>query len=357
MSLHKLTAGDGYTYLTRQVAAADATERGTASLGDYYTEKGESPGHWMGTGLAGLSAGPDGVGIAEAGAQVSEAQMLALFGEGRHPDADAIEKRMIGDGAHPSEALAHTRLGNPYLVFEGSTPYRQAVAERFVAHNVAQGAKGDAPIPEEVRAGIRTEVAREMFAADFGRPPVDERELSGFIARGSRQATTAVAGYDLTFSPVKSVSALWATAPREIAAQVEAAHQAAVADAVVWLENHAAFTRLGAGGVRQVDTGGLIGAVFTHRDSRAGDPDLHTHVAISNKVQTIGQDGQSGRWLALDGRVLHKAAVAASERYNTRLEAQLVARLGVRFADRDSDSDSDGSGKRVVREIVGVDPP
>jgi len=352
MSLHKLTAGDGYTYLTRQVAASDATERGTASLGDYYTEKGESPGQWMGSGLAGLSAGPAGVGVAAAGGQVSEAQMLALFGEGRHPDADAIEQRMIGEGAHPSEALAHTRLGNPYLVFAGSTPYRQTVAERFVAHNVAQGMRGDAPIAEDVRATIRTGVAREMFFAEFGSPPVDERELTGFIARGSRQATTAVAGYDLTFSPVKSVSALWASAPREIAAQVEAAHHAAVADTVAWLEKHASFTRVGAGGVRQVDTTGLIGAVFTHRDSRAGDPDLHTHVAISNKVQTLGVDGTPGRWLALDGRVLHKAAVAASERYNTRLEAQLVARLGVRFADRDT---GDG-GKRVVREIVGVDP-
>ena len=28
MTLHKLTAGDGYTYLTRQVAASDATESG-----------------------------------------------------------------------------------------------------------------------------------------------------------------------------------------------------------------------------------------------------------------------------------------------------------------------------------------
>ena len=352
MSLHKLTAGDGYTYLTRQVAAADATERGTTSLGDYYTEKGESPGQWMGAGLRGLSVGPDGVNVAAAGAQVSEAQMLALFGEGRHPDASAIEKQMIGGGAHPSEALALTRLGNPFLVFEGSTPYRQAVAQRFVAHNVAQGGKGDAPIPEDVRAGIRTDVGREMFAAQHGRPPVDERELTGFIAQGSRQATTAVAGYDLTFSPVKSVAALWATAPREIAQQIEAAHQAAVADVVAWLGNHAAFTRLGAGGVRQVDTRGLIGAAFTHRDSRAGDPDLHTHVAISNKVQTLGQDGQPGRWLALDGRVLHKAAVAASERYNTRLEAQLITRLGVRFADRETDS----TGKRAVREIVGVDP-
>ena len=43
MGLHKLTAGDGYTYLTRQVAAHDATEKGHASLGDYYDEKGEPP--------------------------------------------------------------------------------------------------------------------------------------------------------------------------------------------------------------------------------------------------------------------------------------------------------------------------
>jgi len=102
--------------------------------------------------------------------------------------------------------------------------------------------------------------------------------------------------------------------------------------------------------VRQVETHGLIGAAFTHRDSRAGDPDLHTHVAISNKVQTTDTDG-TRRWLALDGRTIHKTAVAASERYNTRLEAHLVDRVGVSFAAR---AGSDSS-KRAVREIVGVD--
>ena len=54
MGLHKLTAGDGYTYLTRQVAAHDATEKGHSSLGEYYAEQGESPGPWLGAGLAGL---------------------------------------------------------------------------------------------------------------------------------------------------------------------------------------------------------------------------------------------------------------------------------------------------------------
>ena len=37
---------------------------------------------------------------------------------------------------------------------------------------------------------------------------------------------TAVAGYDLTFSPVKSVSTLWAVAPRAVSQQIEAAHHA-----------------------------------------------------------------------------------------------------------------------------------
>ena len=95
-----------------------------------------------------------------------------------------------------------------------------------------------------------------------------------------------MAGYDLTFSPVKSVSTLWAIAPRDVAAQVEAAHHDAVNDALAFLEAHALYSREGARGVRQVDVTGMVAAAFTHRDSRAGDPDLHTHVAVANKVQT-----------------------------------------------------------------------
>ena len=88
MGLHKLTAGDGYTYLTRQVAMYDATDRVYRNLGDYYTQKGESPGLWMGTGLASL-------GVTS---EVSEAQMRALFGEGRHSSADAMELAVIAEG-------------------------------------------------------------------------------------------------------------------------------------------------------------------------------------------------------------------------------------------------------------------
>ena len=130
-------------------------------------------------------------------------------------------------------------------------------------------------------------------------------------------------GYDLTFSPVKSVSTLWAVADPAVAAVIERAHQAAVKDALTFIEEHALFTRTGPQGIRQVNVRGLVAAAFTHRDSRAGDPDLHTHVAVANKVQTL-----DGRWLSIDGRVLFKANVAASETYNTALEQHLRDTLG-----------------------------
>lgn len=336
MSLHKLTAGDGYTYLVWQVAAQDVASRGYGSLGDYYSLKGESPGQWTGSGAAAL-------GIA---GEVSEAQMLALFGEGRHPDADAVERAVVAGGGTQRDADAASKLGRPFYVYaDRPSEYRQLVAQRIGDWNGHKGLPPDWPVPAAEKARIRTEAATELFTEHHGRPPADGRELAGFIARESRAQTTAVAGYDLTFSPVKSVSALWAVAPRDVAERVRAAHDAAVADVIGWLEREATYTRTGRDGIRQVPVRGLIAAAFTHRDSRAGDPDLHTHVAVSNKVQTL-----DGRWLALDGTVLHKAAVAASERYNTRLQAHLTATLGVQFR-----ATPTMNGKRPVREIAGLD--
>jgi hypothetical protein len=40
--------------LTRQVAALDATAKGHVGLASYYTERGESPGVWVGSGLGAL---------------------------------------------------------------------------------------------------------------------------------------------------------------------------------------------------------------------------------------------------------------------------------------------------------------
>jgi conjugative relaxase-like TrwC/TraI family protein len=71
---------------------------------------------------------------------------------------------------------------------------------------------------------------------------------------------------------------------------VRAAHEAAVAEALALVEEHAAFTRTGSGGVAQIETSGLVAAAFEHWDSGAGDPNIHTHVAVSSKVQ--GTDGE-----------------------------------------------------------------
>lgn len=357
MTLHKLTAGDGYLYLVRQVAAADTTERGRSTLADYYSAKGETPGRWLGRGLAALSdTGRIEVSdqarahfwTLEEGSGVSEDQMRALYGEGLHPNADRIMGHAAEAGLSPRQAVAASRLGHRFHRCDGEPEFARRLAVAFRDHNAEAGAHWNATIAAEVRAAIRTRVARELFGEEYGRPPADDRELSGFIARSTRARTTAVAGYDLTFSPVKSVSALWAIAPVSVAEQIEAAHDAAVADVLEWLQDQATFTRIGANGVAQVDTEGLIAAAFTHRDSRAGDPDLHTHVAVSNKVCHVDANG-TRRWLALDGQPLHRVTVAASELYNTRLEAHMIAALGVRFVETFR-----GRGKRAVREIDGM---
>ena len=337
MSLRKLTAGDGYSYLTRQVAAHDTTEKGHTSLADYYEEQGESPGRWMGAGLVGLGM--------TSGETVTAPQMGALFGLGHHPNADSIAESMADSGSTKAKIEATIQLGKEFPIHTGASAFSIRVAEAFTTYNSERGEKWNASIRPEERARIRTEIGSQMFAEAHGRGPQDARELSGIIAKQSRQATSAIAGFDLTFSPVKSVSALWALAPRDVAEQVRAAHDAAVADTLAWLEREVAHTRIGSGGVQQVKVRGLVAATFTHRDSRAGDPDLHTHVAVSNKVQT-----EDGRWLALDGRLLYAAKVAASEHYNTRIEAELVERLGVEFIERDEAT----SGKLPVREIRGV---
>jgi conjugative relaxase-like TrwC/TraI family protein len=341
MSVHKLTAGSGYDYLTRQVAALDATEKGHTGLASYYAERGETPGVWIGSGIASIDS-------LSAGDPVTAEQIRALFGCGLHPLAELRQQQLEGPDLTIRDFQEVTQLGAPFKIVDGDVgPFRLEVAKRFAALIAAAGLPSGTPLPAADRARVRTEVAREFFLAEHGREPMDARELAGQIAKDSRPRTQTVAGYDLTFSPVKSVSTLWAVANPAVAAEIERAHWAAVRGALAFIEKHALFTRTGPQGIRQVNVRGLVGAAFTHRDSRAGDPDLHTHVAVANKVQTL-----DGRWLSIDGRVLFKANVAASETYNTALEQHLHEALGVRFAER---SGTDPA-KRPIREIVGVDP-
>ena len=161
------------------------------------------------------------------------------------------------------------------------------------------------------------------------------------LGRPYEADSTAVAGYAISFSPPKSVSILWALADEDVSAAVRAGHDAAVAAAMEFLGDHAAFCRRGHGGASQEETGGLLAAVFVHRTSRAGDPQLHGHVLAANKVQAVSD----GRWLSIDGRELYEVQKAAGMLYKACLRAEMTARLGVAW------TSVDGNGGA---EIVGV---
>ena len=118
MSLHKLTAGSGYDYLTRQVAALDATEKGHTGLASYYTERGENPGVWIGSGM-------DGIDGLAAGDPVTAEQMRALFGCGLHPLAELRQQRLEGPDLTPRDFQEVTQLGVPFKIVDGDvSPFR-----------------------------------------------------------------------------------------------------------------------------------------------------------------------------------------------------------------------------------------
>ena len=174
-------------------------------------------------------------------------------------------------------------------------------------------------------AGVDGRVEVEQLARLFGRgchPDTGEA-----LGRGwEHHDTDVVAGYSVSLSAPKSVSLLWGLGDRRLCREVRAAHDAAVAATVDYLESHAAFSRAGKGGVFQLDSDGLLIAAYVHRTSRTLDPQLHTHLLISAKVRR-----SDGAWRALDGRDLFAQQKAASGIYQAALRAELATRLGVEW--------------------------
>ena len=126
MSVHKLTAGSGYDYLTRQVAALDATEKGHTGLASYYTERGETPGVWIGSGL-------DGIDGLTAGDPVTAEQMRALFGCGLHPLAELRQQQLEGPDLTLQDFQNVARLGAPFKIVDNDlqpVPARGGQAHR-----------------------------------------------------------------------------------------------------------------------------------------------------------------------------------------------------------------------------------
>ena len=439
LTIHKLTAGDGYRYYTHEVATGDSLRAPDRELGDYYTVEGMPPGQWVGAGAAEL--GLEG--------NVSEEQMEVLFGhkftpleteeitdllQNSTPEAfeevrsqawDKVQNRaaerafliiegtregktqqqIVDDIAHLYEtapdrvtvsryleryrAAGHRivkgeYLKNPeaprpdraefmanYRLLEHEATQAQHASQRAIdAHfkkNVApslhaqregsteftravdeeirrfRDTKHTDPTAEEVQS-IRHRVGAVMYRAQHGVEPTD-KQLVAFIARESKPKSNSVAGYDMVFTPPKSVSMAWGLSDESLREGVQKSHEAAIADVVKFLEEQVIMTRRGAGGVRQIDIdGGLIATKFRHYDSRSGDPNLHDHLVISNRVK-----GADGQWSSIDGRTLFQWNVAASELYNAKLAEYLEANLGL-----DCVPDATKSELSPVMEIAGI---
>ncbi|MDW3214102.1 MAG: MobF family relaxase [Ilumatobacteraceae bacterium] len=176
--------------------------------------------------------------------------------------------------------------------------------------------------------GLGGEVSTEALELLLsGRHPVAGqvlgRELLDRVDRHGN-VTKAVAGYDATFSAPKSLSVLWALTGDDGLAEC---HDRAVDAAVAMIEQYGSTTRIRSNGTRlHPDTAGLTAAVFRQSTSRADDPQLHTHVVVSAKVQT-----DDGRWWALDARVLKRYQQTFGYVYQSVLRAELTTRYGVAF--------------------------
>ncbi|MFB0839990.1 MobF family relaxase [Arthrobacter sp. E44] len=323
MTVHKLSAGDGYTYYTREVASADELRAGDRSLGDYYTVDGNPPGQWGGRGSAHL----------DVSGEVTEAQMAALFGEGLHPNAEALLA---------SDPSTDVRLGARYPRYGQKDNELKARIDRSMGdYRRMNHTDPDA----DTRRLIRMKEGAQYFRELNGRNASDKEELGRFVTAQTKPGSQAVAGYDLVFAPAKSASVLWAIGGDDARKEIEAAHNEAIEETMRYLEKEATFTRRGRNGVRQEDVdGGLIYTKFRHYDSRNGDPQLHDHIVVSNKV--LGADG---KWSSLDGRLLYQFNVAASELYNRVVMEKICTRLGVGLVERKV------NGDRPVIEIAGVD--
>jgi conjugative relaxase-like TrwC/TraI family protein len=148
-----------------------------------------------------------------------------------------------------------------------------------------------------------------------------------------------VPAFDVVFRPTKSVSLLYGLGDAQAAGAVLAAHHQATTEAVGYLEAHVGARR-GHGGCDHVAGGGLVAVGFDHRTSRAGDPLLHTHVIVANRVQ-----GPDGRWTALDGRDLYRHRLAADAIYRGCYQRALTRSLGVAWT---------GPDRYGNRELVGI---
>jgi conjugative relaxase-like TrwC/TraI family protein len=245
---------------------------------------------------AGLAALDDGRGV-EKGSIVSEEHLFNLLGMCADP--------MTG------ESLGRPPIGAPLSLGTQPAGRLQAVA----------------PSAE----GADLEVQRTCIEAS-------EPARGGLLR-------SPVAGFDLTFSPSKSVSVAWALADADTKAAIYACHRQAIEIVLTYAEREVFHSRSGKAGVVEEDIEGVVATAFTHWDSRAGDPQLHDHVVVANRARSVSD----GVWRTLDSRGLFKNVVALSELHQGVLSDLLTEALGWGW-----DGRSRRHSERLRYEVNGV---
>jgi conjugative relaxase-like TrwC/TraI family protein len=215
-----------------------------------------------------------------------------------------IAKLSAGREAYYTRELATDH--EQYLSGHGESPGRW-----YGAASASLGLQGEASV-----AGFQ-----RMFE---GRHPQTGELLGRPHGKG------AVPAFDVVLRPTKSVSVLYGLGDAATGRAVLDAHHAGVREAVAYLDGHLGARR-GHGGVQRVSGQGLLAVGFDHRTSREGDPLLHTHLVVANRVQ-----GPDGRWTALDGRDLYRHRLAADAIYRASYQGELVRTLGVEWTVADA---------------------
>lgn len=143
-------------------------------------------------------------------------------------------------------------------------------------------------------------------------------------------------GTDCTLTPAKAVSVLWAAGTAEQRAGIEAAHRAAVEQALNFLAREGLVeVRTGAGGIARHRPSDLIVARFDHFTTREGDPNLHTHCVLLN-VAGAPQSSTSGRYKSLTHLTVDLARLFEQQRglgaaYRAALSQELRVRFGFSY--------------------------
>jgi len=180
--------------------------------------------------------------------------------------------------------------------------------------------------------------------------------VDGEPIRPAGSNKTRTAGIDMTFSPPKDVSALWATSSPYRRAQIEAAHAKAVASALERTEREVALVRRKTDGVVRFEKAErLLAAESVHTTSRLArdqqadgvpDPQLHSHVAV------IAAERTDGRIAAVESRQLYLAAREGGAWYRAELAREL-GQLGLQIERRAGKGDRYFGIEGVSKDLSG----